>query len=70
MKVEAKAFGRKGCTSEKVGKLVFEAQNEVDAVQLAAIFEQFHEGKGRLHQLRAEALQRYCRKHNVTIRMQ
>ena len=67
MKVEEKAFKLKDL-SELTGKLTFKAETEVDAVQLAALHNQWINPKGRVKQLREEALVRYCKNKNVTIK--
>ena len=68
MKINAKSLNKNTCTSEKVGKLVFIADGDVDAVQLAALAQAWvHSDKGRIQQFRAEVLARYCKKNNVTI---
>lgn len=67
MKMQATSWSKEHSTTEMVKKVTFTAESEVDAVQLAALFNQWTQSKGRAKQLRKEALLRYCKKHNVTI---
>jgi hypothetical protein len=68
MKIDAKAFGKKNSVNSMCGSITFKAESEVDAVQLAALFNGWRNTEyGRVRQLRQEALDRYCRENNVTI---
>lgn len=75
MKIEAKAYRYKTETHGKnvdlntlCGSITFKAESEVDAVQLAALYNGWvHADTGRIRQLREEALTRYCKKNNVTV---
>lgn len=68
MKIDASSFDKKTDLREKCRSLKFTAETEIDAVQLAALYEGWvHAKKGRVLQLREEALARYCKKNNVTI---
>ena len=68
MKINAKSLNKKSNVDEMCGSITFKADNEVDAVQLAALYNGWvHAEKGRVQQLREEALARYCKKHNVEI---
>ena len=67
MKINVKSLSRKTSTNEFVGTLTFKADNEVDAIELAALADQWVNVKGRAKQLRSEALKKYCKKHNVTV---
>jgi hypothetical protein len=68
MKIDAKGYCRSGDIYEKCGKLTFTSESEVDAVQLAALLEAWH-GSDKIKEIRHDALERYCHKHNVTIEM-
>jgi hypothetical protein len=71
MKIEAKSLNKKTSVGEMCGSITFKAENEVDAVQLAALYNGWiHAEKGRVRQLREEALARYCRENNVTIKIE
>ena len=68
MKINAKSLNKKVSVGEMCGSITFKAENEVDAVQLAALYNGWvHAEKGRVQQLREEALARYCRENNVSI---
>lgn len=71
MKADVKAF-KKHDTREMCGKLVFTAQSEVDAVQLAALYQHWFltnaEEGNPVTAMRMEALEAYCKKNNVTVR--
>ena len=68
MKINAKSLNKKVSVGEMCGSITFKAENEVDAVQLAALYNGWvHADKGRVQQLREEALARYCRENNVSI---
>ena len=68
MKINATSLNKKTSVGEMCGSITFKAENEVDAVQLAALYNGWvHAKKGRVQQLREEALARYCKKNNVKI---
>ena len=73
MRIEVKAFGRKKTTDtrEQCGSLTFKADNDVDAVQLAALANAWcYPKKGRhknLTEFRAHAIESYAKKHNLRI---
>jgi hypothetical protein len=50
-----------------VGSLTLKAKDQVEAVILAEIFLQLKNDNKRIRQLKKEATQRYCKKHNVCI---
>lgn len=71
MRAEVKSF-KKNDTREMCGKLVFTAESDVDAVQLAALYQHWfltNAEKGNpVTKMRKKALEVYCKKHHVTIR--
>lgn len=68
MKIKATSLNKKTSVDEMCGSITFKADNEIDAVQLAALYNGWvHAKKGRIQQLREEANARYCKKHNVEI---
>ena len=68
MKIKATSFNKKVSVGEMCGSITFKAENEVDAVQLAALYNGWvHAEKGRVQQLREEAVARYCRENNVSV---
>ena len=67
MKIEAKAFKRKGSIADMAGSVVLRAESEPDAVQLAELFRQWTQHKGRARQLKEESVIRYCKKNGLRI---
>lgn len=71
MIINVKPYGRrKGapCTTIQAGRLEFIAENEVDAVQLAALAMAWAiEPDEHLTAFRKQAIDDYCRKHNVRL---
>lgn len=70
MRIEVTSLNKKTCTSKMVGKIVFKADNEVDAVQLAALardWANLDEKPNRISQYREEVLKKFCRDNNVQI---